>query len=99
VKVKLFHGLFVLIVPLTLISVMSGCQTDRHSPEGILKNVDAKQAMAIANDWKWTKKEIRSFVTHREVVFKLPNDRVKRIPLPDNQMVVAIAPFVNKTHQ
>jgi hypothetical protein len=96
---KLSLGLFALIVMLTLTAVMSGCQPDRHSPEGILKNVDARQAMAIANDWKLTKKEIRSFVTNREVVFELPNDRVKRIPLPADQMVVAIAPYVNSTHQ
>ena len=96
---KLFHSLFVSIVMIALTSVMTDCQPDSNSPEGILRNVDAKQAMTIANDWQWTKEEIESYVTNREVVFQLPSDREKRIPLPDNKMVVAIAPYVHYTHQ
>ena len=74
------------------------CQPDPHSPEGILKNVDARQAISIANEWKWSKKEIKSHVTSRNVVFEIPEHKPIRIPLPDDQMMIAIAPYINQTH-
>ena len=67
--------------------------------EALLKNVDAIQAMEIANRWKWTQKEIKSHVTTREVVFKFPNEKIEKIPLPQDKMVVAIAPYIYRTHQ
>ena len=36
---------------------------------------------------------------HREVVFEFPKGRVKKIPLPEEKMLVAVAPYVNKTHR
>jgi len=78
---------------------VSGCQPDPNSPEGILQNVDARQAIAIANEWKWSKKDIKSHVTSREVVFELSENKVKKIRLPDDEMMVAIAPYINQTHQ
>ncbi|MBW1855053.1 MAG: hypothetical protein JRJ00_10305 [Deltaproteobacteria bacterium] len=88
-----------LLLGLILLSAVSGCGPDKNSPEGILKNVDAVQAMAIANDWNWSKKEIKSYVTTREVVFELSEKKVKKIPLPEDKMLVAIAPFINRTHR
>jgi len=70
-----------------------------QSDEKLLNNVDAVQAMAIANEWKWSKKEIKSFVTSREVVFKFAKDKVKRIPLPEEKMLVAVAPYIEQTHR
>ena len=65
-----------------------------------LKNVDAVQAIAIANEWNYSKKEITSYVTPREVVFKSSNDKViKKIPLPEDKMMVAVAPYINRTHR
>lgn len=65
-----------------------------------LKNVDAVQAIAIANDWNYSKKEITSYVTPREVVFKSSDDKViKKIPLPEDKMIVAVAPYINRTHR
>lgn len=71
---------------------------EKESPEAALDGVDAVQAIEIANQWKWSKKEIKSRVTPREIVFKLPNRKVKRIPLPEDKMYVAVAPYINKTH-
>jgi hypothetical protein len=65
-----------------------------------LKNVDAVQAIAIANDWNYSKKEITSYVTPREVVFKSADDKIiKKIPLPEDKMMVAVAPYINRTHR
>ncbi len=75
-----------------------GC-TDEDSTEAILKNVDAVQAMAIANEWKWSNKKIKSYVTARDVVFEFSKNNVKRIPLPEDKMLVAVAPYINRTHK
>ena len=64
-----------------------------------LNNIDAVQAIAIANEWNYSRKDITSYVTPREVVFKSSNDKViKKIPLPEDKMMVAVAPYINTTH-
>jgi hypothetical protein len=68
---------------------------NEKSADTSLNNVDAIQAMAIANQWKWTKK---SYVTPRGVIFIFPNRKVKGIPLPEDKMIVAVAPYIRRTH-
>ena len=64
-----------------------------------LNNIDAVQAVAVANEWNYSRKDITSYVTPREVVFKSSNDKViKKIPLPEDKMMVAVAPYINTTH-
>ncbi len=72
-----------------------------ESPEAAkLKNIDAVQAIAIANEWNYSNKEITSYVTPREVVFKSSDDKViQKIPLPEDKMLVAVAPYINRTHR
>ncbi len=86
---------FILLLGLSPLFSACGSQGD----EKLLNNVDAVQAMAIANEWKWSKKEIKSFVTSREVVFEFSKDKVKRIPLPNDKMLVAVAPYIKRTHR
>ena len=82
------------------ISVLISACSNENPDEARLKNIDAVQAMAIANEWNWSKKEITSFVTPREVVFKSADDKViKKIPLPEDKMLVAVAPYINSTHR
>ena len=69
------------------------------SDEALLNNIDAMQAVAIANQWKWVKKDIKSYVTPAEVVFKFSDKKVKRIPLPEDRMIVAVAPYIRRTHK
>ena len=88
-----------LLLGLGLLVSASGCQSHTTSPETMLKNVDAVQAVAIANEWNWSKKQITSYVTPREVVFELSEDKVKKIPLPDDKMLVAVAPYIDRTHR
>ena len=64
-----------------------------------LNNIDAVQAVAIANEWNYSRKDITSYVTPSEVVFKSSDDKViKKIPLPEDKMLVAVAPYINRTH-
>jgi hypothetical protein len=78
---------------------MGSPQADMRSDEARLNNADAVQAMAIANEWNWSRKEIKSYVTPGEVIFEFPDGKVKRVPLPENGMVVAVAPYITKTHK
>jgi len=80
-------------------SLFIGCGLLADENEDALKNVDAIQAMEIANGWKWTQKEVKSYVTAREVVFEFYNGRSKKIPLPEEKMLVAVAPYINTTHK
>lgn len=70
-----------------------------ESAKVMLKNVDAVQAMAIANQWKWSEKEIKSYVNPGEVVFKFSDGEVKKVPIPSDKMVIAVAPYIRKTHE
>lgn len=85
----------ILLLGISLLFSACGPQGD----EKLLNNIDAVQAMAIANDWNWTKKDIKSFVTPREVVFEFSKGKEKRIPLPEDKMLVAVAPYIERTHQ
>ena len=64
-----------------------------------LENVNAMEAVAIANDWKWSRKDVKTSVTAREVVFEFQDKTVKRIPLPHEKMLVAVAPYIRQTHK
>jgi hypothetical protein len=86
---------FILLLGLSSLFSACGPQGD----EKLLNSVDAVQAMAIANDWNWSKKEIKSFVNSREVVFKFSKEKEKRIPLPNDKMLIAVAPYINQTHE
>ncbi|MDP2853670.1 MAG: CueP family metal-binding protein [Smithellaceae bacterium] len=64
-----------------------------------LKGIDGKQAMELANRWRQKNLDITSFVTPDAVNFKFKDGKTIGVPLPDDQMVVSIAPYINKTHE
>ena len=97
-SVFLSFVLFIFLLGIGRITPLYGLQVDEKSTEAILNNVSAVEALAIANQWKWSKKDIKSYVTTREVILTFPNGRVKKIPLPEEKMIVAIAPYINQTH-
>lgn len=73
-------------------------QSDGKSDEAVLEDVNAVEAVAIANRWKWSPKKITSHVDSRKVAFKFPDGKIKEIPLPEDKMVVALAPYIKETH-
>ena len=77
---------------------MNGNASDLAAYEKMVEGIGAEQAMALANQWKWTQKDITSHVTSQEVVFEFPDGTVKKVALPDDKMVVAIAPYLTYTH-
>ena len=64
-----------------------------------LKNVSAMEAVAIANELKWESTDVKSYVTLHELVFKFSNGQLTKIRLSKDRMLVAVAPYMNQTHQ
>jgi hypothetical protein len=64
-----------------------------------LDGLNAHQALALANQWYWEKQPVKTHITPKEVVFQFESGTVKKIPLPANEMMVAVAPFIDKTHK
>jgi hypothetical protein len=64
-----------------------------------LDGLNAHQALALANQWHWEKQPVRTHITSKEVVFQFESGKVKKIPLPTDEMMVAVAPFINRTHK
>ena len=89
----------IVLLGLSLLLPVHRLQGAEQSDLAALDNIDAMQAMAIANQWKWTKKEVTSYVTPRGVIFVFPDKKVKGIRLPADKMVVAVAPYIRNTHQ
>ena len=98
-KMKSLLLSFILLIGISMPFPAYSLEGDGKQAEAKLNNIDAIQAMAIANQWKWSKKNIKSYVTPLEVVFKFSNGKIKRIPLPEEKMLVAVAPYVNRTHK
>lgn len=73
-------------------------QADQKARMAELENVDAVQAVAIANNWRWTDKSITISVDAQKIHFKFPDGQVKAIPMPADRMLVAVAPYITKTH-
>ena len=64
-----------------------------------LKNVSAMEAVDIANELKWESSDVKSYVTTHEVIFEFSNNQLTKIRLPKDRMLVAVAPYMNKTHE
>ena len=89
---------FILLLGVSALNPADANASNEKAAEAALNNVDAIQAMALANQWKWSKEKIKTYVNSREVVFTFPSGRVKKVPLPKEKMIVAVAPFIRRTH-
>ena len=64
-----------------------------------LNGLNAHQALALANQWHWEKQPVKTHITSKEVVFQFESGKVRKIALPEDEMMVAVAPFINRTHK
>lgn len=94
---KLFFGTGWLLVLLMLAG--NAAAYDEKALKDRLDTVDAIEAVAIGNELKGTVSSLKSYVNPQEVVFNFADGTVKKIPLPDDKMLVAIAPYMQQTHQ
>ena len=89
-----------ILILATFSALQADAAQDSKKPADIdFEKIDAIEAMAIANQWKWSRKDVKSSVTAREVIFKFSDGTVKKIPLPQEKMLVAVAPYIRKTHK
>jgi len=63
-----------------------------------LTGIDGIKAVTIANKWHSDKIDVVTFVTPEKVNFKFKDGQIISIPLPDDVMMVSIAPYIDKTH-
>ena len=84
-----------LVLTLTGLVSLGAAQQAAPAPAQ-LTGLSARQALAKANEWRGG--GVQSYVTSEAVVFKFPNGQQRTVALPTGQMVVAIAPYVNRTH-
>jgi len=54
------------------------------------------EALALANEWKGN--DVTTFVTTEFVNFEFPGGAKTSVRLPADEMVVAIAPYIDQTH-
>ena len=94
---KNFKAILVVLVLMALVPLAANAN-NMKAYEQMVENIDAVQAMAFANQWKWTQNSIKTYVTPKEVVFEFPNKTIKKVALPKDKMVVAIAPYLTYTH-
>jgi hypothetical protein len=84
----------VLVLALAPVVLAAG-PTPAPSPAA-LEGIDAFTAMDLANAWKGL--PVTSFVTPLAVHFAFPDGRDVAIGLPDDVMLVSVAPYVVHTH-
>ncbi|MBM2814765.1 MAG: hypothetical protein HW421_1527 [Ignavibacteria bacterium] len=92
------------IIPIILCVIgIFGCSNSTdpnyNSYYDALANLEAKQAIALANEWRDSAPKITSLITTNEVKFEFPDGRKTSKSLPDSLMYIAIAPYINKTHE
>ncbi len=96
---KYFALCFIIVLGTGLSFQVHAFQDKEKSAEIDLEKIDAAEAMAVANAWKWSRKDVKTSVTAHEVIFKFSDGHVKRIPLPEDKMLVAVAPYIRRTHK
>ncbi|MDI6742885.1 MAG: CueP family metal-binding protein [Smithella sp.] len=72
---------------------------DEQQLKDKLTGIDGKRAVAIANKWRMDKIDVVTFVTPEKVTFKFKDGQMISVPLPDDVMMVSIAPYIDKTHE
>ena len=101
--IKSFIKRLLIITPLASLALFLMFTTAFSMTESALikqlEGLNAHQALALANQWHWEKQPVRTHFTSKEIVFQFESGKVKKIALPEDEMMVAVAPFINRTHK
>jgi len=63
-----------------------------------VSGLDARQAVALANQWGVARAAVKSVVTTQAVSFTWPDGRRVEVPMFPDRVYIAVAPFVTGTH-
>lgn len=95
-----YWGVSVILIFATFLPFQAYAFQNSKKPADIdWEAIDVVEAIAIANEWKWSQKDVKSYITAREVVFEFSDGTKKKILLPEERMLVAVAPFIRQTHK
>lgn len=103
-KLTVISFVLVILLTLTACSAKSNAainNTIKHPSVSpiLLTGLDAKEALALANEWKISNSEVTSFITPDKLHFEFPDNNNVEISLPKDKMMIAIAPYITKTHR
>jgi Periplasmic copper-binding protein CueP len=65
----------------------------------VLDELNIREALELANKWKTSNPEITSFITPNTLNFEFDDKKKIEISLPHDSMIIAIAPYIEKTHK
>lgn len=93
-----FRALAAVIAVCVTVLFLSGCSnTDGNGPSASdVRGKTAREAMALANQWMGN--GVTTFVTAKAVEFEFAGGKTASVRLPRDEMVVAVAPYVDQTH-
>lgn len=89
---RLAHALAALLVLALSTSVLA----QAAPTPAALAGLDARAAVEVANAWKGN--GVTSFVTPEAVHFEFPSGQRVVVPMPDDVMLVSVAPYFTHTH-
>lgn len=91
--------LFVLLFSLGLSSCSQSNDPNYDEDYKAIEKAGIKEAVSLANEWHYSKPDIVSFINSDEMVIVFPDGRKVTRSLPEDEMLVAIAPYINSTHE
>lgn len=85
------------LVALLLVALASTAMAETPPPSpDALAGLDAYAAIELANAWKGS--DVTSFATSQAVHFAFPSGAEVQVPMPEDEMFVSVAPYLNQTH-
>ena len=83
---------------LALISCSNTTDPNYDQKYNELSSLEIKDAITLVNKWKFSNPEITSYITTTELKVVFPDGREINTSLPDDEMFVAVAPYITNTH-
>lgn len=69
-----------------------------NNNSAMLDGLTAIEALEFANKWKTSNPNITSYITADSLIIQFQDKNKIEIPLPQDSMMIAIAPYVENTH-
>jgi hypothetical protein len=86
------------IVILLVVACSNQTDPNYNNDYQSINSAELKDAIALADGWKFTQPKITSYMTTTQLHIEFPDGRTVVKDLPSDQMYVAVAPYMTKTH-
>jgi len=88
----------ILLITLLFFSCEDDSVTNYEELNNEITSLDILDAIHLANKWANKYPDITIYVTYTQLIIEYPNNTNAFIPIPENQMYVVIAPYIETTH-